>query len=101
MHRDSPVFQNRQLRRLYCANIMNSSATHHAIEIARNQVSRVIGPKLRPPVETASSQFRMRPRSYATTCVFTISISKQGSGQRFRAGTTGILWSMSIEATPR
>jgi hypothetical protein len=51
---------SRQLRRLHCANIMNSSApaqaTHHAIEIARNQVSRVIGLKQRPPVETASSQ---------------------------------------------
>ena len=49
-----------QLRRLYCANIMKSSApaktTHQAIEIARNQVSRVIAPKLRAPIETASSQ---------------------------------------------
>jgi hypothetical protein len=34
---------------LHRANIMNNSApakaTHHAIETARNQVSRVVGPK--------------------------------------------------------
>jgi hypothetical protein len=65
MLRDSPFFQNRRLRWLYCTNIMNSSApaktTHHAIEIARNQVSRVMGLKLRPPVETASSQLGDHP----------------------------------------
>src|SRR5882762_3728961 len=50
---------------------------------------------------SSDQRIRTRPRSFETTCAFTISISKQGFGQRFPVGTTGTLWSMSIEAAPR